>query len=191
MTYRALGIDGTFYEGRHVIDEGEHYIFNNDGMHMIKFETLEKAEEENMSTVSKSYEDPVEIVKERKEEIVEEEKNEMYISPNYKGKNPKTPEQLKAEREERRAKMAKRARHYVSDDPAVNPSHYKTKGGLEAIDLIEAFTEDLPGYEAYLVGSAMKYLCRYKKKNGLVDIKKSAWYVNELIKELEKEQESK
>ena len=144
-----------------------------------------KEEEKEMSTVSKSYEDPVEIVKEKEE--VTETSEQVYISPRYKGKNPKTPEQLKAERE---ARMAKRAKHYTSDDPAVNPSHYKTKGGFEAIDLIEAFTEDLPGYEGYLAGSAMKYLCRYKKKNGLVDVKKSAWFVNELIKHLE-EQERK
>lgn len=153
-----------------------------------------KEEEKEMSTVSKSYEDPVEIVREKEE--MTETNEQTYVSPRYKGKNPKTPEQLKAEREARRQKKLeklaemKATRHYTSDDPAVNPSHYKTKGGFEAIDLIEAFTEDLPGYEGYLAGSAMKYLCRYKKKNGLVDIKKSAWFVNELIKHLE-EQERK
>lgn len=144
-----------------------------------------------MSLLSRSYEDPIEITNERPAEEVTT--SEVYISPNYKGKNPKSPEQLKAEREARRqkkfeklAKMnAKHSGHYVSNDPAVNPNHYKSKNGLEAIDLIEAFTEELPGYEGYLAGSAMKYLCRYKKKNGLTDIKKSAWFINELISYLE------
>ena len=134
-----------------------------------------KEEDKDMSLVSRSYEDPVEIVKEKEE--MTETSEQIYISPRYKGKNPKSPEQLKAEREE---KKLRKARHYISTDPAVNPSHYKTKNGVEAIELIEAFTEDLPGYEAYLAGTAMKYLCRYKKKNGLQDILKAAWYVDEL-----------
>ena len=55
-----------------------------------------KEEEKEMSTVSKSYEDPVEIVREN--EKMTEISEQTYISPRYKGKNPKTPEQLKAER---------------------------------------------------------------------------------------------
>lgn len=105
------------------------------------------------------------------------------VSPNYKGKHPKSKEEL--------AKMrADKKRIYECKDPAVNPGHYKSKNGLEVIDCIEAFTEDLTGIEAVCVANVLKYICRYKKKNGLQDCRKAAWYCEKLIKHLE-EQEKK
>ena len=67
------------------------------------------------------------------------------------------------------------------------PSHYQTKNGLETIDVIEAFTDDLKGIEATDTGNIIKYICRWKKKNGLEDLKKAQWYLNHLIKHLEEE----
>lgn len=78
---------------------------------------------------------------------------------------------------------------YESTDPAINPNHYKTKSGLETIEVIEAFTEDLQGVEAVDVGHILRYITRYKKKNGIQDVKKAAWYVNHLLRYLEKEEE--
>jgi len=78
---------------------------------------------------------------------------------------------------------------YESSDPMINPSHYKTKSGLETIDVIEAFTEDLQGIEAVDVANIIKYITRYKKKNGLQDCKKAAWYCNHLIQYLERKEE--
>lgn len=68
-----------------------------------------------------------------------------------------------------------------------HPPHYKSKLGLETIDVIEAFTEDLTGYEAVDTGNVIKYICRWKKKNGLQDLKKAQWYLNRLIKKLEED----
>lgn len=62
-----------------------------------------------------------------------------------------------------------------------HPEHYKTENGLEAIDVIEAFTEGLQGGEATNTGNILKYMCRWKKKNGLEDLKKAQWYLNRLI----------
>ena len=67
---------------------------------------------------------------------------------------------------------------------AVHPDHYH-KGGLECFDVIKAITGDK--YEGFLVGNIIKYIFRYRDKNGLEDCKKAAVYLNKLIKELENE----
>lgn len=53
---------------------------------------------------------------------------------------------------------------YKSNDEAVShPQHYKT-GGMEAIDVIQAFTSELNGIEAVDTGNALKYIMRWKRK---------------------------
>lgn len=69
-------------------------------------------------------------------------------------------------------------------DMVNHPDHYKTKNGLETIDVIEAFTDGLNGIEASDTANIIKYACRWKKKNGIEDLKKIRWYVNHLIKHL-------
>lgn len=69
-------------------------------------------------------------------------------------------------------------------DNVNNPKHYN-QGGIECIDAIKAATVDKTGIDAFCVGNAIKYLFRYKEKNGLEDVKKAAWYIDRLIKELE------
>ena len=72
-------------------------------------------------------------------------------------------------------------------DKAVDhPSHYQSETGLEAIDVIEAFTFDLKGIEAFDTGNVLKYLCRWNQKNGLQDLKKAQWYLEHLINHVEK-----
>ncbi|MGM1047624.1 MAG: DUF3310 domain-containing protein [Bacillota bacterium] len=67
-------------------------------------------------------------------------------------------------------------------DPVNHPIHY-TRGGIECIDAIEAATAGLSGPEAYSTGAAIKYLWRWKWKNGPEDLQKAAWYINRLIGE--------
>ena len=68
-----------------------------------------------------------------------------------------------------------------------HPSHYQSTGGIEVIDVIKAFTADLKGVEAFDTGNVIKYICRWKYKNGIEDLKKAAWYINDLINNLEEE----
>lgn len=75
----------------------------------------------------------------------------------------------------------------VKNDVVNHPAHYKTKSGLEAIQVIEAFTEDLSWYEATHTGQVLKYMCRWKKKNGIEDLKKARFYLDRLITLLENE----
>ena len=74
-----------------------------------------------------------------------------------------------------------------TSDNVNHPNHYKTKNGLETIQVIEAFTDGLMGVEATDTGNIIKYVCRWKKKNGLEDLKKAQWYLNHLINHVEKE----
>lgn len=67
----------------------------------------------------------------------------------------------------------------TKDDMVNSPAHYN-KAGIETIDMIESVTGD--GFEAYLQGNILKYLCRYKYKNGAEDLEKAKWYLNRLIK---------
>lgn len=59
-----------------------------------------------------------------------------------------------------------------------NPPHYN-QSGIECIDAIAAATDD--GYEYYLQGNIIKYLWRYRYKNGTEDLKKAKWYLEKLI----------
>ena len=80
---------------------------------------------------------------------------------------------------------------YESNDKMVShPSHYQSESGLEVIDVIEAFTSDLNGIEATDTGNILKYMCRWKHKNGLQDLEKAQWYLAHLIEKV-KEKESK
>ena len=64
--------------------------------------------------------------------------------------------------------------------------HYISETGLETIDVLEAFTSDLKGIEAVDTGNILKYMCRWKHKNGIEDLKKARWYLNHLISLIEK-----
>lgn len=70
-------------------------------------------------------------------------------------------------------------------DSVDHPPHY-IKGGIEAIDVIEAW--ELP----FCLGNTIKYLCRLGWKNEdwsaeqvLIDLKKARWYLNREIQKLE------
>ena len=71
--------------------------------------------------------------------------------------------------------------HYQKHLDMVNsPPHYN-QAGIECIDAIQAATDE--GYEYYLQGNIMKYVWRYRYKNGIEDLKKAQWYLNKLIEE--------
>ena len=66
-----------------------------------------------------------------------------------------------------------------------HPNHYQSEAGIEVIDVIEAYTKDLNGIEAFDTGNVIKYICRWKKKNGIEDLKKAKWYLEDLIEYVE------
>lgn len=80
----------------------------------------------------------------------------------------------------------------VAEEPVDHPPHYKS-GGLEAIDVIEAFELN------FHLGNTMKYILRAGKKAGeddsindrrrkaINDLEKSAWYLAREIERRKKE----
>ena len=70
-------------------------------------------------------------------------------------------------------------------DNVNHPSHY-TAGGVECITALGAATTGLEGIEAVCTANAIKYLWRWKYKNGVEDLKKAQWYINYLIAYLDK-----
>lgn len=68
---------------------------------------------------------------------------------------------------------------FPKEDTVNHPPHYN-KGGLEAIDYIEQQLED--GFADYLEGNVLKYIHRWRYKNGIEDLRKAEWYLKKLIK---------
>ena len=63
-------------------------------------------------------------------------------------------------------------------DMVNSPPHYNQQG-IECIDAIHAATDD--GFTYYLQGNIIKYLWRYRYKNGKQDLEKAKWYLDKLI----------
>jgi hypothetical protein len=74
-----------------------------------------------------------------------------------------------------------------TNDAVQHPSHY-TQGKVECIEALESATAGLSGIEAVCTANAIKYLWRWRRKNGIEDVKKAQWYINHLIKHLEGEE---
>lgn len=79
----------------------------------------------------------------------------------------------------------------ANKDMVNHPSHYQSESGLEVIDVIKAFTSNLTGVEATDTGNVLKYMCRWKNKNGVEDLKKAKWYLEHLIDNVENRIDSK
>jgi hypothetical protein len=73
---------------------------------------------------------------------------------------------------------------YGGIDLVNSPPHYN-QAGIECVDAIAAATDD--GFQYYLQGNIIKYLWRYRYKNGIQDLEKAQWYLNKLIETLEEE----
>lgn len=70
-------------------------------------------------------------------------------------------------------------------DNVNHPPHYR--GKVECIDAIETAVDGLEGIEAVCTANALKYLWRWKRKNGIEDLRKSVWYVQRLIEKIDAE----
>ena len=71
----------------------------------------------------------------------------------------------------------------MTKDNVSHPSHY-TAGGIECIQAIKASMSP-EEYQGYLKGNALKYLWRFRHKNGVEDLRKAQIYLGWLATELE------
>lgn len=62
----------------------------------------------------------------------------------------------------------------------MTPNHYIGTGGIQVKDVMKAFMSP-ERYAGFCQGNIIKYILRYKKKNGLIDLEKCHDYLDELI----------
>lgn len=67
------------------------------------------------------------------------------------------------------------------NDPVKHPNHY-CYGKFECVDVIQELTAGASGPEGFLLGNVIKYLWRYRRKNGVEDLKKARRYIEMLIR---------
>lgn len=65
-------------------------------------------------------------------------------------------------------------------DNVNHPPHYN-QGSIEPIDVIEDWGL------GFCDGNALKYIARFRHKNGVEDLRKARWYLDRLIQQMEKE----
>jgi len=70
-------------------------------------------------------------------------------------------------------------------DEVNNPAHYNN-GKVECIEYIRQQLGK-EGFIAYCEGNVIKYGHRWRYKNGVQDLKKKLWYLEAMIKEVEKD----
>jgi hypothetical protein len=74
---------------------------------------------------------------------------------------------------------------------ATNPGHYSPTGGpppitrSEPVQLVEILERGVPWCEA----NVMKYVYRWREKNGIEDLRKAKWFLDRLLLTAEEEQE--
>ena len=60
---------------------------------------------------------------------------------------------------------------------------------MECIEAIKSATGE--GFEYYLQGNILKYLWRYRYKNGAEDLKKAMWYLELMMEVIDKKESDK
>ena len=92
-----------------------------------------------------------------------------------------------AEWDEVTSKVRKVRRDIVDStegDDVDSPFHYNN-GNVECIEAIEAASSK-EEFEGYLRGNVIKYIWRFRYKDGEKDLRKAKWYLEKLISFLEK-----
>ena len=92
-------------------------------------------------------------------------------------------EKIGEKREEENTEEEIKEERTNTDKEMINhPRHY-TIGKVECIDAIESATTCLQGLEAVCTANIIKYVWRWKFKNGVEDLEKAKWYLNKLIEQ--------
>jgi hypothetical protein len=65
-------------------------------------------------------------------------------------------------------------------DKVNKPAHYE--GSIECIEAIKSSMSN-EAFKGYLKGNIQKYIWRYDRKGGVIDLQKAEWYLKRLIDE--------
>ena len=149
----------------------------------------------NVDEVAESVRAKLKDMKEKQEEHSVPPKN-VEVKTTFYAKAPISAEELEKQlkallpkklaleplpKEDRAIKMPESSK----PDNVNHPKHY-CKGGVESIDFVRAAVSNLSGFEAVCVANIIKYMWRYKEKNGIEDVMKAAKYLEWLQEEVEK-----
>lgn len=151
----------------------------------------------NVDEVAMSVREKLKLIDEKQEEHSVPPKN-VEVKTTFYAKAPISAEELEKQlkallpkklaleplpKEDRAIKMPESSKH----DNVNCPKHY-CKGGVESIAFVKAAVSNLSGFEAVCVANIIKYMWRYKEKNGLEDVMKAAKYLEWLQEEVKNEQ---
>jgi hypothetical protein len=70
------------------------------------------------------------------------------------------------------------------NDVVNHPSHYMGEGGMECIQAIRGSLSQ-EGFQDYCKGNILKYVWRFRNKNGVEDLKKARVYLDFMIESAE------
>lgn len=90
------------------------------------------------------------------------------------------PAKIKVDKYENLPKEVIKANPVILHEMVNRPLHY-TSSKIECIDAIMSAVEGLDPQEAVHVANVMKYVWRFKRKNGKQDLEKAEWYLHRLI----------
>ena len=102
----------------------------------------------------------------------------QYMKKKFKEMEDKTKEQKVKYLSGVKKQAQEQSDHKQTMDMVNSPEHYN-KAGIETIDALEAMLTI--GFDYYLQGNIVKYIWRYRYKNGIEDLKKAEWYLKKLI----------
>ena len=161
-------LGGIAFSGKELLEKMVRYQ-NKERKFIIKFEVIEEIEEiEELEEVENLNDD---LFQESDiayaEEAIERETNNGGIKMNKNNDIEKYNQFV----EKRRKEITNK----------INPSYYGT--GLDVIDFCQKNNLD------FMQGNVIKYVTRYKEKNGLEDLLKAKKYIDRIIKENYKEEE--
>lgn len=72
------------------------------------------------------------------------------------------------------------------DDNVNHPKHYSNKpDGIETIKIVDHMVLGLKPRAAVRIGNATKYMDRFMSKNGVEDLKKAIWYLQDYVDHFE------
>lgn len=67
-------------------------------------------------------------------------------------------------------------------DNVANPLHYNSKpDGIETIRIVDHMVYGLTPRAAVRIGNATKYIDRFMAKNGVEDLRKAIWYLQDYV----------
>jgi hypothetical protein len=72
-----------------------------------------------------------------------------------------------------------------SRDAVIDHPHHYNNSGIQCSCGRPIECIDITSRMDFVIGNTMKYLWRYKDKNGLEDLRKAAWYLNYAIEHYE------